>query len=590
MNKLLAKYQHITVMTILLLFGIYYCAVKMIFVSRFFGGSIGAEDYFSYYILKHDAGLLAVCVFIYFLTLFLELKFLKSLLRMLIIALGVVYIVDFYILRYFTVRLSSDDVLNYAPHTFQFIAYLFVSVFSVLEKTLFVLFMSVFIIASGIFMIVDDESMRKYKWIVGIVVCMLFGFYLMPEKKEYLHAWVYQNALEYNLKQTAQKPYSDDFAEKLLRDEERINEEVCVAKPARRKNIVVVLLESFSPYHSQFFSGLNDLTPELDRIARENQSFHNFYANGFNSGHALVGIILGVPPIPAAYQAIYTDGNAGFERFYDFPNALPERLNDQGYDAEFMTTGDLSFSKKGNWLRNTGFQYIEGHEHPFYNEGWPRYHFKSAPDEALYMRALDRIINVERNKPYFLMLETVSTHHPYVDPRDGSRSEFGAIEYADYYLGRFYDGLKKHNFFDNGILIVVSDHHSMLPIKKEEWELFGDRAQALVPMIVADGTFSARKVQLPFQQLDVHSSVINYVSSQKCTSLWKGDFLNDPLKVPEYVLFVSGNNRDVVEVYTPEQTGQVKMNGDQTNFIQKIFPQKEIIVDKINYERIRRYR
>lgn len=74
-----------------------------------------------------------------------------------------------------------------------------------------------------------------------------------------------------------------------------------------QKNIVVVVLESFSMYHSQFFSGISDQTPNLDRIARENISFHNFYANGYTTEQALIALILGTPPFPFVGQEVYAN-------------------------------------------------------------------------------------------------------------------------------------------------------------------------------------------------------------------------------------------------------------------------------------------
>ena len=86
-------------------------------------------------------------------------------------------------------------------------------------------------------------------------------------------------------------------------------------------------------------------------------------------------------------------------------------LKEQGYHTELLTTGDLAFGKTGKWAKNIGFDYLEGHKHPFYKK-WPRFKFRAAADEALYHRINDRIrVNSKKGDPYFIFIKTVN--HPW---------------------------------------------------------------------------------------------------------------------------------------------------------------------------------
>ncbi len=149
------------------------------------------------------------------------------------------------------------------------------------------------------------------------------------------------------------------------------------------------MVESLASYQSSFFSGIKDWTPNIDKIAKNNISLSNFYANGFVTEDAEVAIITGQLPIyaPNAYS---TGGGVSFDGFYNIEESLPNILKKYNYNNEFITSSDLLFSNTGNWAKSNGFNYIEGSDHKDY-EGKPRYHFAAAADEYLYERVIKRI-------------------------------------------------------------------------------------------------------------------------------------------------------------------------------------------------------
>lgn len=93
------------------------------------------------------------------------------------------------------------------------------------------------------------------------------------------------------------------------------------------------------------------------------------------------------------------------------------------------------------------------------------YTFNAAPDEALYEKTLEVI--KKQDSPYFLTLQTISSHTPYSSPYGNTAND--SFRYMDESFAKFYQKLKKQKFFDDGILVVVGDHRKMTPMESQEY-------------------------------------------------------------------------------------------------------------------------
>ncbi len=260
---------------------------------------------------------------------------------------------------------------------------------------------------------------------------------------------------------------------------------------------------------------------------------------------------------------------------------------DNGYVPAFITSGDLSFLDKGEWLRSLGFLHVEGDEAPFY-EKWPRFHFNAAPDSALYGRTLQLLKSLEGPTPYMVMIETVSTHQPFINPLDRTHSEIAAFQYADRSLGKFYRALVQTGYFEDGILVILGDHRAMTPIHEEEMEQFGSAAAARVPMVIVwnDGRVPAR-IDSPAQETDFITSFRHLISDESCTGPLHGNFLSNPPVPPQFVLFPRGDDRDVVDIYTGTTQAAVRIAGDATSLLHGDLNHADALIHHIAKERLR---
>ena len=551
------------------------------YIARYTGQHlIGARE-----VLFHDALFYgAMAGFFYLSAINLAPPMVRLLFRAVSLVLLTLYISDLVVFLEFNMRLSVEDAMKYAWYTKKYLLQAF-------SDDLFFLLWTIaslgIVIVMFLFTRIPLDN-RRANYSASILLVLLFVSSAFADAKPYVHAWTYQNLLEYNRMILSEStPYSKDTVAQFSRTTSS-----CKKGPQRNPNVIVLLIESLSSYHSKLFSGIHDWTPNLDRIARENLYFSNFFANGFITEDGKIAFMTGELPLypPSSFSE---GGGTAFKGYYKLENPLATRFRKHGYLSEFLTTADLDFSNTGYWVKHSAnFDYAEGHTHPSYNE-WPRFQFNAAPDKALYQRVLQRVEAHQKNhKRYFLNVLTVSTHHPFTDPETGDRSEQMAFSYADRELGIFYDELKSRNFFENGILIISGDHRAMTPVQQSEIERFGPYgAAARVPLVIVGDSAEPVVVTENFQQTDVAGSLENLINGEICVSDWNGHLLGSERTPPKFILHRRGDARNLVSVFSADTDYLVYLDGDNTRVVRpetiSAATQKEIL-DEINAIRIYR--
>lgn len=367
-----------------------------------------------------------------------------------------------------------------------------------------------------------------------------------------------RNALQAFFQQpTRERPYSAALAESARR---QASPPVCHTGLGQHLDVILLVVESLSVYQSRRFSGLNDWTPQLDALSDRGLRYTGFRANGVSSEEGLVSLLTGEPAIPRPEPR----ANTTLEQFGAVRETVPRMLHGLGYKTEFLTTGDLGFLDKGPWLDAIGFDYREGHEARFY-QGMPRFHFDAAPDEALYDRALQELQR-PRGQPLFMTLETVSSHHPYVQPVTGERTPEAVFRYADAQIGRFVAQLKARGYFKTGVLLITGDHRAMTPMTAAEQRLLGDRAYARIPLVVlGDGLHG--EVPDAFSQSDFKSTLRFWLGSgPQCIASNQGVFLPTVAQRPDCVFTRRPYAPDLEVAECGKQDYHVILDGDNTRF------------------------
>ncbi|WP_341646897.1 sulfatase-like hydrolase/transferase [Thauera sp. SDU_THAU2] len=391
------------------------------------------------------------------------------------------------------------------------------------------------------------------------LVGMVAGQLIFPG--QYVHDWGVRNVLAENLNTGVSKRYRSSMVREALAAPDSLQ---CSPGRGERDDVIVLMVESWSPYQSALFGGgLNDWTPELDAIARSNAWFSRMYAAGFTTNEGLMGLLVGaelVAPVKSFFHA------TPFETAWGVERSLPRVLGAHGYRTSFLTTGNLSFTRKGEWLRDVGFDYVEGHDHPAY-DGLPRLHFDSAPDEALYRRTLahlDELESAPERQPYLLVIETVSSHHPHVHPHTGARDAESVFRYTDAQAAAFYRALQARGYFEHGSLLVISDHRAMVPVGMAERQLLGRAVLSRIPAFWAGKGVTPGEVSLPFHQADLLDTLDRATADEFCGRHGVRDMLAPEQSQPRCLYHGRGDTRDLVDVFCPDGEGTIRLSGRKT--------------------------
>ncbi|MDU9047978.1 MAG: LTA synthase family protein [Candidatus Electrothrix sp. Rat3] len=561
--------------------------VRMIYLDAYVYNYTKRVIFGAAYVFVNDSLIYTGIIFSIFVLLFIKNKAVAAAIKILILAVLLLLLIDFFTILNFSFRLVFDDLFKYGSYSFKYINQLYS--WSVSWKK-FVINITITLgyLLLVLYFFISDFSLRRRSLLPKVVLLFILFFVgsmfsYSDYSDRYVHSWIYKNIISYNLSlRSKTKKYSNEFLNNFSFDED----EDCLYendKNAFSDNIIILMVESLSNYQSSFFSGNNDWTHNLDKIASDNIAYRKFYANGFTTEDGEVSILTGLVPIiqSTSYETV---GVESFEGFFNIKDSLPNILKTYGYHSEFITSADLSFSDTGKWANSIGFDYIEGDQHPYY-EKFDRFHFNAAPDKALYERVLDRM--KKQQDKYFIFIKTVTSHTPFINPENKKGSEEETFRYVDRQLGIFYNRLVDRGFFEKGILIIVGDHHAMVPLTKKEIDYYGSlRAAATVPMIIATGD-EARIENNHYQQIDIFNSLKGALVGEKCTSNWRGDFFKK--KPANYIIHKRGDNRNLVSIFSDDEPYVFLMNGDDSRITTDAPVDKEkreLIERKINSIRI----
>lgn len=481
----------------------------------------------------------------------------RLVIRLAVVAAIFIATIDLAVTQQFWVRLTASDFWKFVGE-FSAIASFVQQLWKKPELVpLLTLGVSVWLVVSVRYL--RSDSVKVPPLLLCALLCLGVYGCTAFESHEYHEVYV-DNSLEtFFSEQSSKTPYSAAF-ENQIRNEPEANK-TCTPDLASKPDTILVIFESLSMYHSALFSGLHNWMPEFDAMGKEGTRYSSFYANGVTSEQGLVSLLVGEPPIEKGEKSAQTL----FEEFRTPKHSVPHALRENGYESVFLTTGNLGFLDKGAWLKDIGFESVEGHDAPFY-KGMERYQFDAAPDGALYGRAL-QVLETPRDRPVFMALETVSTHLPNVDPVTGTHSQELTFRYADHQLGEFVRSLKARGFFEHGNLIVTADHRAMVPMSDAENARYGDRGFARIPLIIiGNGIAKGTEVAKGYSQTDLLPSLMHLTGhGTHCLAQDQGMFFPVATHEPRCIFTQRSYSKNDAIAQCDSSDFKVHLNGDATS-------------------------
>lgn len=231
---------------------------------------------------------------------------------------------------------------------------------------------------------------------------------------------------------------------------------------AKGKHLILIQMESLQNFVIDLEIDGIEVTPVVNRLAREHFYFPHFYQQvgqgNTSDAEFVVNTSYYIPPRGAATQ-VY--GNK------DLPS-LPKLLQEAGYVTATFHTNDVEFWNRHKLYEGLGFQHV--YDKAYFGE--KDVLFFGASDEILYPEtayALEKL--AEQGQPVYAHVISMSAHHPYTLPEEKRLIELPeryqgtlvgdyltAQNYADYALGIFIDELKRRGLWEDSIIVLYGDH------------------------------------------------------------------------------------------------------------------------------------
>jgi lipoteichoic acid synthase len=233
------------------------------------------------------------------------------------------------------------------------------------------------------------------------------------------------------------------------------------------KNLILVQLEAFQNFPINLSLNGTEITPTLNKLAKVSYYFPHIFQQ-IGQGNTSDAEFM-------SNTSLYPTGTIAMSTGYGDRNipSLPKLLEAQGYEADTFHVNDIKFWDRDKLYPALGFSHY--FDKPFYTND--NFNAFGASDEELYRVGLEKLTALQKqNKPFYAQFITLSSHHPFKIPvekqnnalRDSlTRSQLGdyllAINYTDYALGVFIDGLKKAGLWENTVLVIYGDHFGLQP-------------------------------------------------------------------------------------------------------------------------------
>ena len=287
--------------------------------------------------------------------------------------------------------------------------------------------------------------------------------------------------------------------------------------PEKKLNVIVIIEESLSAEYLGSFGNRQDLTPNLDRLAKESLLFTHLYATGTRTVRGLEAITLSFPPLPGT-SIVKRPHN---EDLFSWGSLMRAR----GYDTRFIYGGHGYFDNMNDFFSHNGFAITDRGD--FAKEDVTFANVWGVCDEDLFQQVVREGSRAHAaHRPFFFEVMTTSNHRPYTYPAGkidvpSGTGRGGGIKYADYAIGRLVDELKRQPWFKDTILVIVADHCAAsggkvdLPIKRYE-----------IPLLVySPGHVRPRIVDSMMSQIDIAPTVLGILNMSYQSKFFGRDIL-----------------------------------------------------------------
>lgn len=361
------------------------------------------------------------------------------------------------------------------------------------------------------------------------------------------------------------------------------------------KNIVFVHMESMQSFLMDLSFNGNEVTPNLNMLAKSGMHFTNFYpqVSTGTSSDTEFSLLTGL--MPASSGTVFV---SYYDRNYF---TIPKYLKNKGYYT-FSMHGNLS----SMWNRFKAHPSL-GYDNLFFSESFT-YDDEDVinlgiNDSLFFKQAIPIMEDIEKNNQNYMgTIITLSNHSPfkiastystldltsYYKEEEGgtlvnksrdylSQTAVGeyikSANYADTALGEFLEYIKKSPYFNDTIFIFYGDHDAKLS-RQEINYLYN--LDPLTGEVYSDGDENYTKYDYYDHELNKKTPLIIWTKNEELKSIFSGEitYTMGMYNVAPTILNMFG-------LYNKYSVGEDIFNVKNNNIV--VYPNGNILTNKVYY-------
>ena len=318
-----------------------------------------------------------------------------------------------------------------------------------------------------------------------------------------------------------------------------VRQPVADSVAVKKKNVVVMIVESFG---SEYIGALNDYegyTPFLDSLISKSLIWEHSFGNGRKSIDGMPSVLSSIPMfVEPFFLTPASVNNVG---------GLARELVKDGYYSAFFhgaENGSMGFQA---FSRATGFEDYFGRTE--YNQdnrfqGDADFDGMWAIWDEPFLQYMALTMN-EFREPFVSAVFTASSHHPYkipeayqeIYPEEGLVMH-KCVRYTDHALKRFFETASKQPWFKNTLFVLTADHTNLSEVPEYQTSLGGFR----VPIVFFDpsGEMPTGQREGIAQQIDIMPTVLGYLGYTQPYVAFGFDLFHTPAEDTWAVNYLNG--------------------------------------------------
>jgi len=301
--------------------------------------------------------------------------------------------------------------------------------------------------------------------------------------------------------------------------------------PELKKNVVFILVESFSGSFMGEFGNGKGLTPFLDSLAQQSIFFKDMYATGTRTVRGMEAVTLCIPPTPGQSIVKRPENRELF--------TISNVFKSKGYSTNFFYGGDGYFDNMNAYFGGNGFTIYDRGRGSILSDNIrttrnnisdSEVTFENAwgiCDGDLYAKMLASAdSHYGSNTPFFNFVMTTSNHRPYTYPENtvdipSGTGRDGAVKYTDYALAELFRKARTRPWFDDTVFVIVADHCASSAGRDEI-----DVANYHIPAFIVNLQENKRKVTRQCSQIDLFPTFFSLMHWSYTSNFFGNDILD----------------------------------------------------------------